>query len=240
MSSKIEKTYSKVLKYAYYIANPFKKRVITTECEIHKFINLQALDILKNDSFDDAYNFFSDNIISINDGAVWADQDFKSSGHFYNPEKKRGLFGNTNALSLALGYYSNSLTYWKNGDIEKSMFYLGSTAHLIQDMTVPQHANIRLLDDHRQYENFIKRTYQFTPQFRTDKGGYYLSSIEEFIRCNARCAIRIYRKLKSIEDDNKRYYTITKFTLPLAQRSTAGCFIRFYKDTSKNMKKLSK
>lgn len=233
MSGKIEKTYSKFLRCAYNVANPFKKKIICTQCEIHKFINSQALEILKNDNYIDAYSFFSDNIISINAGSVWADQDFKSSGHFYNPEKDRGLFGNANALSLSLGYYGKSLEYWKNREVEKAMFYLGSTVHLVQDMTVPQHANIRLLGDHRQYENFIKRTYQFTPQFRTYKGGYYLSSIEEFIRCNARNAIKIYNRLKSIEDDKKRYYTITKFTLPLAQKTSAGCLMRFYRDVAK-------
>jgi phospholipase C len=237
MSGKIEKSYSKVLKYAFYVANPFKKKVLCTECEIHKFINFQALEILKNDNYNDASSFFSDNITSINEGVVWADQDFKSSGHFYNPYKEKGLFGSSNALSLALGYYGNSLAQWKNGDIYKSMFYLGATVHLVQDMTVPQHANIRLLGDHRQYENFIKRTYHFTPKFRTNKGGYYLEEIGEFIRCNARTAMMIYDRLKSIEDDKKRYYTITKFTLPLAQKTTAGSLMRFYRDAARTLKK---
>jgi len=48
-------------------------------------------------------------------------------------------------------------------------------------MTVPHHANVRLLDNHRQYENFIKRTYLNTPRFTVDRGGYYLSGIEEYM-----------------------------------------------------------
>jgi len=100
-------------------------------------------------------------------------------------------------------------------------------------MTVPHHANVRLLDNHRQYENFIKRTYLNTPRFTVDRGGYYLSGIEEYIVCNARNAIKIYSRLKDIKDVSKRFYTITKFTLPMAQRTTAGCFLTFYKDISK-------
>src|SRR5690349_15538550 len=130
MSGKMEQTYGRLLKYAFVAANPFKKVVLHTECQIHKFINEKALDILKNDKFLDAHYFFSDFIIQINDGAVWADQDFKSSGHFYNPIRKKGLFGNRNALSLALEYYDNAIKFWKTEDTDSSAFYLGATVHL--------------------------------------------------------------------------------------------------------------
>jgi phospholipase C len=232
MPGKVEKTYGKLLKYMYFVANPFKKAVIETECEIHKFINVHALEILKNDNYLDAYGFFSDYVLSLNEGAVWADQDFKSSGHFFSPQKLRGLYGNTDALSLAMEYYDNAIKYWKSEDNEQSMFYLGAAVHLVQDMSIPQHANIRLLDSHRQFENFIKRTYLSSPMYIARKGGYYIEDIEEAIRCSARNALKIYARLKHIESDNKRHYTISKFTLPLAQKTTAGCLLRFYRDTA--------
>ena len=65
-------------------------------------------------------------------------------------------------------------------------------------MTVPQHANIKLLDEHRQFENFIKKIYLFTPEFVVSSGGYYVENIEEAIRFNARNAMKVYSKLKSI------------------------------------------
>ncbi|MCX8131889.1 MAG: zinc dependent phospholipase C family protein [Clostridia bacterium] len=234
MKDTFEKTYGFVMKYMMAAANPFKKIIIQTECEIHKFINLQALEIIKNDNYIDAYSFFSDYIPQLNEGVTWADQNFKSSGHFYSPSKNKGLYGNNNALSLALDYYGKALRYWYEGDANTSTFYLGAAVHLVQDMTVPQHANIRLLDNHRQYENFIKRTYLSTPEFAVFKGGYYIENIEEAVKCNARNAIKIYSKLKEIQENEKRYYTITKFTLPLAQKTTAGCFIRYYKDIFKH------
>jgi phospholipase C len=233
MAKVVEKTYGKVFKYVLLAANPFKKSVIVTSCKIHKFINLQALEILKNDNYRDASTFFYDYIVNLNEGVVWADQDFRSTGHFYNPMKKRGLYGNKNALSLAVEYYSKALTNWKEGKIEDSMFFLGAAVHLVQDMTVPQHANIRLLDNHRQYENYIKKAYKSSPEFVTHRGGYYVDSIEEAVKCNARVAMKIYSKLRYIHDDLKRYHTIAKFTLPLAQKTTAGCFLRFYKDTGR-------
>lgn len=233
MKGRIEKVYGKFIKYVVRIVNPLKKSIIHTECLIHKHIISQALEILKNDGFLDANSFFSDYIAHLNEGAVWADQDFKSLGHFYSPVRRRGLYGSNNALSLALEYYKNAINEWKKADSEKSMFYLGAAVHIVQDMSIPQHANIRLLDNHRQYENFIKRTYLSTPIYKAHKGGYYISSIEEAVKCSARNAIKIYSRLRDIENDQKRYHTIAKFTLPLAQKTTAGCFMRFYRDVAK-------
>jgi len=233
MLSKFEKTYSEFLKYIRVAISPFKRLVTTVECNIHKYINIQALEIIKNDNYYDAYNFFSDYIVQLNNGVVWADQDLKSMGHFYNPFKGKGLYGNKNALSLAIEYYHKALFNWRDSNIEMAMFYLGAAVHLVQDMAVPQHANIRLLDGHRQYENFIRKTYLLTPSFKVDSGGYYfMQHIEEAIICGARNAIKIYSRLKNIENETKRYYAITKFILPLAQRTTAGCFVMFYKDVS--------
>lgn len=233
MPGRIEKTYGRLLHYLLLVANPFKKVVVDTECSIHRSINVQALDILKNDKYLDAYYFFSDFISEINDGVTWADQDFKCSGHFYSPHREKGLYGNKDALSLALEYYKRSLEEWRQEDHDKSMFFLGATVHLIQDMTVPQHANIRLFDDHRQYENFIRRVYSYTPEFRARSGGYYLENIEEYIRFNARTALKIYNRFKEIEKDSERFYRIASYTLPLAQKTTAGCYMKFYRDASK-------
>ena len=52
-------------------------------------------------------------------------------------------------------------------------------------MTIPQHANIRLLDNHRQYESYIKRTYKYLNDFKIEKT-YLLSSIEIYIKFNTR------------------------------------------------------
>lgn len=230
---KVENIYGKLLRMMFFAMNPFKKMVIETECNIHKSINEQSLMILKNDGYIDAYHFFSDYMHKLNEGVVWADQDFRSTGHFYSPRTGKGLRGSRNALSLAVEYYSAALKYWYEGDNDRAMFFLGASVHIVQDMTIPQHVNIRLLDNHRQYENFIKRTYINTPKFKTYSGGYYIGSIEEAVLCNARTALRIYSKLKRIKANSRRYYTISKFTLPLAQKTTAGCLLRFYKDVSR-------
>lgn len=231
--SVVEKTYSNLFRYTLMMLNPFKRAFIRTQCEVHKFINNQALEILRNDRYNDAYLLFSDYSFELNLGVVWADQDFKSIGHFYSPLKERGLYGHNNALSLAEEYYAHAVYCWKDKDTNQAMFYLGAAAHLIQDMTIPQHANIRLMDSHRQYETFVKKTYLEVEIFKADRGGIYLQSIEEFIRYNTKIALKVYKKFHCVPDDEKRFFRITKYALPLAEKTTAGCFLMFYRQMSK-------
>ena len=236
----LESTYGNLLRASFLILNPFKKAVIKTQCKVHKFLNIQALKILRNDHYTNAYDFFGKFIMPMNDGAVWADQDFKSSGHFYNPHKKKGMYGAQNAMKLGQEYYQKALDLWGLEEPEKSFFYLGAALHIIQDMTIPQHANIRLLDNHRQYENFVKRTYQYCNEFKVEHGTYRLHTIEEYIRFNARVALKVYKKFKEIPDTELRYYRTAKCTLPLAARTTAGCMLTFYNDIwEKQRKKLN-
>lgn len=233
--NRIEKTYGNFLNHAFTFLNPFKKLIINTHCNVHKFINIQALRILKNDHYQDAFEIFTLHIPHINDGAYWADQDFKSSCHLYNPHTKRGLYGRRTAMDLAVEYYNKARELWLKGEEEKAMFYLGAALHIIQDMTIPQHANARLLDNHKQYETFIKRTYQYIEKFKATKNAYSLDTIDEYIRFNARVAIKVYKKFKNIKEDEARYYKVASCTLPLAQRTTAGCMLTFYDDVIKKI-----
>lgn len=227
----IEKIYSSILKTVFCIANPIKKTIIKTECKVHKFINIDALKILKNDNYKDEFKFFSQYILVINKGAVWADQDFKSSSHFYNPDNKMdGLYGRKSAMELGIDYYLKARKCWEKRHFKRSLFYLGAALHIIQDMTIPQHANIRLLDNHRQYETFIKSTYRYTEVFQVEHGAYLLNSIESYIKHNSLTAIDIHKKYDEVSDKEKRYYNITKCVLPLAKKTTAGAMVMFYKD----------
>lgn len=226
----IESTYNNFLKFIFGVANPIKKSIIKTQCKVHKSINIDALKILRNDKHLIQYNFFSGYILDINNGTVWADQDFKSSNHFYNPFKKRGLYGRQSAMDLGVDYYSQAFSLWNNDEFNTALFYLGAALHLIQDMTIPQHANIRLLNDHHQYETYVKRSYEYLEDFQVENGAYLLDSIQDYIRFNARVAIKIYNNFKTISDDEERFFLITKCALPLAKRTTAGAMLMFYND----------
>ncbi len=235
----IEETYGSFLRLSFAVLNPFKKIVIRTQCNVHKHINVQAITILQNDGYSEEANFYRNFIEPLNEGAVWADQDFKSSQHFYNPYSNKGMYGRKNASDLGVGYYTKSLELWKIGEYEKSLFYFGAALHIIQDMTIPQHANVRLLDNHRQYETFVKRTYKYIHEFRTQKGTVLFDEYVEFIKFNARTAMKVYKRFKRIEEDEQRYYHITKCILPLAARTTAGCMTMFYDEVNKKTSKLN-
>ena len=228
----IETSYNTALKLIFSAANPAKKLIMDTHCAVHKFININALNILENDKYIREYNFFFNYIIDINKGAVWADQDFKSSNHFYNPVTKKGMYGRKSAMDLGIEYYGESLKLWEMKQFNKSLFYLGAALHIIQDMTVPQHANIRLLDNHRQYEKFIITTYKYVSEFQVETGTYLLKSIEDYVRFNSRVALKVYRKFKSVKDNNERFYLICRCGLPLAERTTAGAMVMFFNEIS--------
>ncbi len=226
----VEYSYGKLFKYTMKAINPVKKAIMTTECKVHRVINIQSIAILKNDKKDEEFEFFTKYLPELNCGVVWADQDFKSSGHFYNPLKDRGLYGNTNALNLANNYYSFALGCFQAGDVNRAMFFLGAAAHLVQDMTVPQHANIKLLDEHHKFEKFVRDNFLGIPECLVYDKGCYLGSVDEFIRHNAIYAIRTSNRLSSITDDEQRYYEVSKLMLPLSQKTTAGLFSRFYEE----------
>ena len=228
--SEIEKYYGKVFRSMLWLINPLKKMVIETECQVHRFINYKALKILDKYKYVDEFHIFNKYLEEINRGAVWADQDFKSINHFYNPGKKKGLYGHSNALKLASNYSIYSKKLWVREDYNKSMFYLVACVHIIQAMTIPHHVNIKLLNNHRQYENFVKVTYDIVKEYTSLEEPIILNEVEHYIRFNTKKALKIHRESKDIKNNRERFHHVTRCILPLAQRTTAGCFIMFLED----------
>ncbi|MBC2581757.1 zinc dependent phospholipase C family protein [Clostridium sp. DJ247] len=226
----LEKSYSYVFKNILKAVNPVKKRIMKAECMVHKFINSQSLIVLKNDGHMEAYKLMKSYISDINAGVVWADQDLKSSNHFYNPYKNKGLYGNSDAKKECISYYTRALNEYFHGDIKNSMFYLGAACHLIQDLTVPQHANVHLLNNHRSYEKWVIRTHILHDEFKIEEGGIYFNSLKQYIDFNSKEAINIYRKHSHVKNRHIRFQIITSMVLTMAQATTAGLMFKFYKD----------
>lgn len=233
---RFERTYGSTLRGMFYLVNPVKKRIMETNCIVHKYIDYKAIDILNSDGYVVASTFLKKHIASINDGVKWADQDFKSTNHFYNIGKGRGLYGFSNALTECSKYYNSSINYYDAGDIEKSMFYLGAACHLIQDSTVPQHVNNKLLKEHRKFELWIIGKYMSNKSFIAENGLIKYNSIEEFISNNAEMANKTYLKYISIIKHEDRYYKIATTILKEAQRTTAGFMLFFFDNIELNKK----
>lgn len=231
MKKRFEKACGTALKGTFKVVNPIKKSIINTHCKVHIFIQAKALEILKNEGHIEEYKFFKEYIESINTGLVWADQDFKSYNHFYNPIIERGKFGHDdNALTLSKKYYERAKKYFAMGNYDRSMFYFGAACHLIQDLTIPHHAQGKLLDGHKQFETYIKVNHNKIKRFTATKGIVKLSRIEEYAYNNAQIAINLDIMYKSVTPVNTKFYLWGTKCLPLAQRSSAGCMLMFYKD----------
>jgi len=226
--SVIEHAYGKTFKTILWAVNPLKKVFKKTLCEVHVFINEKAVEILRNDGFQDAYEFFSLNKGCLNDGAVWADQDFKSREHFYNPYTHRGLYGCKSSKHLFRKYYGCALVYWDCGDKDKAMFYVGAAVHLVQDATIPQHGSVKLLKSHRKYEQWIHKVHDDFLHYSVSEGGIYLENPFEYIDKNAKEALEAYTKYSLIRNPSEKFFRIANRTFPLAQKTTAGCLMNFY------------
>lgn len=229
----IEKTYSYLYKNLVRAVNPVKKKIIKTECNVHQFINNQSIIILKSDGHLEASNLMATYIKDINAGVVWADQDFKSSSHFYNPETDSGLYGNSNAKKECIKYYTRALNEYSKGDIKNAMFYFGAACHLIQDLTVPQHANVNLLNNHRSYESWVIKVYKHHHEFKVYKEGIYSDSLRYYIDFNSKKAIDTYKKYLIVKNEHMRFYKTTSIVLTTAQRTTAGLMFKFFYDLQK-------
>ncbi|WP_039655571.1 zinc dependent phospholipase C family protein [Clostridium tyrobutyricum] len=235
MKGKFERTYGGAVKKIFFAVNPLKKKIMKTNCTVHKFIIIRSIEILKNDGYEAQYNYFRKNVSSLNSGVTWADQDFKSSNHFYHVSKGKGLYGFSDALTECKKYYSKSIYMAKDNNVEKANFYFGAACHLIQDVTVPQHVNNRLLKSHRKFELWIigrlLSDYSFIAY---DKVVRY-EHLEDYIRNNAVMANSTYIKNLNIKKTYDRYQKIASCIIKEAQRTTAGFMLDYY-DKIKSLK----
>lgn len=231
MKKRLENACSTAIFGTFKVVNPIKKTIIKTECEVHLFIQQNALDILKDNGYEKEYKLFNEHLSQINKGLVWADQDFKSYHHFYNAREQKGKYGSeANALMVAKTYYNKALKYYVIDNYEESMFYFGAACHIIQDLTIPQHAKGKLLDNHRQFEVYVKSNYKKIKRFKSHETPIVLNSIEDYADHNSMSALNIDYMYRNINDLNTKFYLTAVKAITLAQRTTAGCMIMFFAD----------
>jgi phospholipase C len=235
MRKKLESTYGNTLKGIMFAVNPLKKKFLKTYCTVHKFIIIQAIEILKNDGYEEEFKFFTKHVVDINNGVTWADQDFKSSNHFYHVTKGTGLYGFSDALTECKKYYKKSIAFLDAGDTAKALFYFGASCHLVQDATVPQHVNNKLLKSHRKFELWIISRLMTDYSFIAKEGTVIYDGLEDYIVNNAIMANSTYIKNIGIISRDERYGKIATAILKEAQRTTAGVMVKYYKEV-KNYK----
>jgi phospholipase C len=229
MKKKVEHTYGTVARHLMYYVNPFKKKLMKTHCYVHRIINLRAVEILKNNNLKEEYELFNRHLASINKGVVWADQDFKSSNHFYHHNTGAGLYGFSNLMNEFQRYMHKSVAFIKAGDADHGLFYFGAACHLVHDATVPSHVIDQKLKNHREFELWIIDkifldncfiNYEYIKKYDTP---------DDYIKQNALFANDIYTQYKHILNKDEKYEKISYKTVVEAQATTAGLMIDFYK-----------
>lgn len=225
---RVELTYGRAVKKLMDITNPIKKILMKTHCVTHKFINNNSIQIINNESLYDVSIFMKKYLDVINDGVVWADQDYKSSNHFYNVDTLKGLYGFSNLLNEFRKYYRTAMFYLDKKDIDKCMFYVGVCLHLIQDSTVPQHGSVDLFKEHRNFELWIISKIYDEDRFKTHTGIKRFGDIESYIINNIVFSQKVNNKYKNIIDRDDRYSCIANEILKRAHETTAGFLIDIY------------
>jgi phospholipase C len=228
MGKKVELTFGRTIKGIMFAVNPLKKRVMKTNCTVHKFINMIAIEILKNEGYMEQYEFYKTHIKELNRGVTWADQDFKSSSHFYHYEKGKGLYGFSDALTECRKYYKKAECYIKAERMNKAIFYLGAACHLVQDATVPQHVNNKLLKSHRKYELWIISRLFSDYAYLNFKDIKRYNTLQEYVQNNSSIANETHLKYSDIESTDERYSEVSKILIKEAQSTTAGVLLDFY------------
>ena len=85
---------------------------------------------------------------AIIEGAWEEDEPFtRSKNHFWDPDSTYddGLLLFSSALEAAQDRFNNAINNYNNSNKKEAYWWLGRTAHLLMDMTVPAHA---MLDWH--------------------------------------------------------------------------------------------
>ena len=146
----------------------------------------------------------------------------------------QGLYGCKSSKQLFRKYYGCALVHWDCGDKDKSIFYLGAAVHLVQDATIPQHGSVKLLKSHRKYEQWIQKVHDNFLHYSVLNNGIYLENPFDYIEKNAKEAIEAYTKYSLIKDPSEKFFRIANRAFPLAQKTTAGCLMNFYKKLMNN------
>lgn len=205
------------------------QKIIDHPCVTHKFLNMQAIQIMQHDGCSEAADFFSNFQPELDHGVQWADEGWKNAGHYLRLEEK-GLWRFPSAIDLFEQYTGLAIKNVRGGDVEKSVFFLGAAAHILQDVCVPHHARGKLFAGHRRYEEWVRQRYA---QYCTLSGGVYFGSKRrEILLKNAAASADLLSLVNSGNSD--AYHKATQILLPLAQQTTAGLLLFFFEQVVKH------
>ncbi|MGI6704499.1 MAG: zinc dependent phospholipase C family protein [Clostridia bacterium] len=188
----------------------------------HQFFNSQAVEILRNDGYENYANIIEFYSKDLDRGVNWADIGWKNITHYFNPDTGKGKLKFANAVDETVWNFNRAVRNWREGSHNRAMFFLGAAAHIVQDLCVPQHAANSISPGHRRYEQWAKKRFS---RYTVCCGGNYgrFENPAQFALENARTAAQLRDDVK-LSKGSKSFHRATEVVLPMAQLSTAELF----------------
>ena len=86
----------------------------------------------------------------------------------------------------------------------------------------------KLLDNHRQFEVYVKSNYKKMKRFKTEDKPILLNSIDSYIEYNANLGLNLDYMYRNITDLTTKFYLTAIKAITVSQRTTAGCMLMLY------------
>jgi hypothetical protein len=110
------------------------------------------------------------------------------------------IMSKSNAADMADFFYARAQNEWRIGHPKDAMYNLGFALHLVQDLTVPHHANIQLTSGETEFEKNIADHFATYAQRVELKGDYSKKSAKDFVIANAQqCQSPGYNAVRCVE-----------------------------------------
>ena len=196
----------------------------------HEFCNQQAITILHNDGFELYAQFLTTYVTELKAGVYWADKGWRNVSHYFEPSSGKGLWQFATAIEIFHSYYQQGIHDMHCKNYPQAIFFLGAAAHLMQDLCVPHHARAKIFSGHKEYESWVQQCY--TNYAVTGSGMYNQNSTPATqLLNNALVAADLFDWV-NLDNGASNFHDATTILLPLAQRSTAGLFLKFCTSSS--------
>ena len=192
----------------------------------HEFCNHQGITILHNDGFALDAQFLTTYMTELNAGVYWADKGWRNVSHYFEPSSGKGLWQFATAMETFHSYYQQGLNHMGRKNYRQAVFFLGAAAHLLQDLCVPHHTRAKIFSGHKEYESWVQQHYD---DYAVADNGIYCEDSNlatHHLLGNATVAADLFDWV-DLDHGANNYHDATTILLTLAQRSTAGLFLRF-------------
>jgi PKD repeat protein len=170
-------------------------------------------------------------------GTIRADRTLIDSGdHYHDPWTHAGLPAFRDAADLSAEEFRFAVDAWSAGDPLGAAFHLGYAAHLVADVTVPQHARLTPLNFHAEYEAFVNDNKASaavsdngTYAFNGTLAGHYEDETDpwDWVDANAHVSYDWFPVAST--GDPADFRAAMDVLLPIAQRTTAGYIWMFFR-----------